>query len=46
MLGLFEEFKPKFVRQYLDGANLVKKAISSYTSDVESLDFPAESEKY
>ena len=46
MLGLFEEFKPKFVREYLAGASLVKDAVSSYVKDVQSLDFPADAEKY
>jgi 3-methyl-2-oxobutanoate hydroxymethyltransferase len=27
MLGLFEEFTPKFVKQYLDGATLVKETL-------------------
>jgi len=46
MLGLFEDFKPKFVRQYLQGASLVKDAVSSFKNDVENLNFPNESEKY
>jgi 3-methyl-2-oxobutanoate hydroxymethyltransferase len=46
MLGLFEAFKPKFVRQYLDGATLVKDAVSSYVKDVQNLNFPADAEKY
>jgi len=46
MLGLFEEFKPKFVRQYLNGASLVKNAIKQYKEDVENLNFPNENEKY
>jgi len=46
MLGLFEAFKPKFVRQYLNGATLVKDAVNSYVQDVQNLDFPNESEKY
>ena len=46
MLGLFEEFKPKFVRQYMNGASIVRDAVSSYKNDVENLTFPNESEKY
>lgn len=46
MLGLFEEFKPKFVRQYMNGANIVRDAVNSYKNDVENLNFPNESEKY
>ena len=46
MLGLFEEFKPKFVRQYINGASIVKDAVDTYVNDVENLNFPADSEKY
>ena len=46
MLGLFEEFKPKFVRQYLNGANLVKEAVNKYVKDVQNLNFPSDAEKY
>ncbi|RLA72201.1 MAG: 3-methyl-2-oxobutanoate hydroxymethyltransferase [Epsilonproteobacteria bacterium] len=46
MLGLFEEFTPKFVKKYLDGANLVKEAVQHYKNEVESRDFPAEIHTY
>ncbi len=46
MLGLFEQFKPKFVRQYINGASEVKKAVKSYVNDVENLLFPNDNEKY
>ena len=46
MLGFFQAFKPKFVKQYLDGATLVKDAVESYKNDVESQSFPNENEKY
>lgn len=46
MLGLFEDFKPKFVREYLDGASLVKSAIKKYVKDVESRNFPSKNETY
>ena len=46
MLGFFEDFKPKFVRQYLDGASLVKEAVKKYDADVKSGEFPNESESY
>ncbi|MDR0762713.1 MAG: 3-methyl-2-oxobutanoate hydroxymethyltransferase [Campylobacteraceae bacterium] len=40
MLGFFEEFKPKFVKRYLDGADLVKKAVEQYANDVKNRKFP------
>jgi 3-methyl-2-oxobutanoate hydroxymethyltransferase len=46
MLGFFEEFKPKFVRRYLDGAELVKEAVTQYRSDVQSKTFPSNLEEY
>ncbi len=46
MLGFFEEFKPKFVRHYLDGANLVKEAVNQYRSDVQDSSFPSKEEEY
>lgn len=46
MLGLNEEFKPTFLRQYLDGANLIKKALNQYHKDVVAKDFPNKKESY
>jgi len=46
MLGLFEAFTPKFVKKYMDGAGLVKEAVSHYKNEVESKDFPAQEHTY
>lgn len=46
MLGLFEAFTPKFVKKYLDGAELVKAAVQQYKDDVEARSFPAEIHTY
>ena len=46
MLGLFEEFTPKFVKKYMDGASLVKSAIKSYSDEVKSKEFPQEIHTY
>lgn len=46
MLGLFEEFKPKFVKQYLNGAALVKQAVKSYKDEVKNSLFPSENFEY
>jgi 3-methyl-2-oxobutanoate hydroxymethyltransferase len=40
MLGFFEAFTPKFVKQYLDGAGLVKEAVARYRDEVQSRSFP------
>ncbi|TLE14202.1 3-methyl-2-oxobutanoate hydroxymethyltransferase [Helicobacter apodemus] len=44
--GFFEDFKPKFVRQYLKGAELVRNALKEYVRDIKSGDFPNDDESY
>jgi 3-methyl-2-oxobutanoate hydroxymethyltransferase len=46
MLGFFESFKPKFVRRYLQGGELVRNAIQSYCNDVQDGSFPNSNEEY
>jgi 3-methyl-2-oxobutanoate hydroxymethyltransferase len=46
MLGFFEEFMPKFVKQYLDGSALVREAVQNYAADVKSGTFPDEAHTY
>ena len=46
MLGLFEGFKPKFVKNYLDGATSVKNAIKSYANEVKESKFPTDENTY
>lgn len=46
MLGFFEEFTPKFVKQYLDGATLVKDAVEDYAKEVNNKSFPAAEHTY
>ena len=46
MLGLFEEFTPKFVKKYMDGASLVREALSQYASEVQTKAFPQEQHTY
>ena len=46
MLGLFEEFTPKFVKKYMDGASLVRDAIKSYSDEVQKREFPQEIHTY
>lgn len=44
--GFFTDFKPKFVRHYLQGAQLIKDALSTYISDVKNQRFPTQEESY
>jgi 3-methyl-2-oxobutanoate hydroxymethyltransferase len=46
MIGLFEDFKPKFVRTYADVAGIIRKAVTEYIDDVRKGDFPGEDETY
>jgi 3-methyl-2-oxobutanoate hydroxymethyltransferase len=46
MLGFFEEFKPRFVRRYLNGAEMVREAVKKYVDDVNNGQFPGEKEIY
>jgi len=46
MLGINTEFKPRFLRQYLNIHEQATKAVQQYIKDVKSSDFPNESEQY
>lgn len=46
MLGMTHEFKPRFLRQYLDLHNAISEAVGKYVADVKSVDFPNEKEQY
>lgn len=46
MLGFYDEFKPKFVKRYLDGANLVKNAVKKYAKEVKNNEFPSSEFEY
>lgn len=46
MIGLFEDFRPKFVRTYADVAEVVRKAVKEYIDDVRNGRFPGEAESY
>ncbi len=46
MLGINTEFKPRFLRQYLNIHEQATKAVQQYIKDVKSKDFPNENEQY
>ncbi|WP_417367873.1 3-methyl-2-oxobutanoate hydroxymethyltransferase [Flavobacterium beibuense] len=46
MLGMNNEFSPRFLRRYMDLHEGMTNAISQYVSDVKSQDFPNENEQY
>jgi len=46
MLGINTEFKPRFLRQYLNLYEQITLAVKQYVADVKSNDFPNENESY
>ena len=46
MLGINTEFKPRFLRQYLNLHELTTKAVQQYIHDVRKNDFPNDAESY
>jgi 3-methyl-2-oxobutanoate hydroxymethyltransferase len=46
MLGIFDLFKPRFVRRYAELAEAMRKAFQHYIRDVKSSAYPAEEESY
>jgi 3-methyl-2-oxobutanoate hydroxymethyltransferase len=46
MFGFFEDFKPKFVKQYLNGAKLIRDAVDVYVDEVKNKKFPSDEFTY
>lgn len=46
LLGLNSSFKPRFVRDYLNGEELIRAALTRYHEDVQSGAFPSEKESF
>lgn len=46
MLGINNEFKPRFLRQYLNLQEQITHAVQQYITDVKNSEFPAENESY
>ncbi len=46
MLGITTEFKPRFLRQYLNLNETISGAVQHYINDVKKNDFPNENEQY
>ena len=46
MLGLTEEFKPRFVRRYAELADILRGAFRTYIGDVKGKSFPTMKESY
>jgi 3-methyl-2-oxobutanoate hydroxymethyltransferase len=46
MLGMSNEFHPKFLRKYANLQEVINEAVTHYITDVKSVDFPNENESY
>jgi 3-methyl-2-oxobutanoate hydroxymethyltransferase len=46
MLGITKEFKPRFLRRYLNLYDEVQNAVKQYVDDVKSKNFPNKEEQY
>lgn len=46
MLGITQEFKPRFLRRYADLNSVITGAVGKYIDDVKKKSFPNEDEKY
>ena len=46
MLGMSKEFNPRFLRRYSDLNQIISDAVSKYSTEVKSEDFPNKEEQY
>jgi len=46
MLGLSDDFRPRFARRYVEAGELIRSAAARFIKDVESGEFPNESESF
>lgn len=44
--GFYDEFRPKFVKRYMDGANLIREAMKNYADEVRNIKFPSSQYEY
>ena len=46
MLGINNEFSPRFLRRYANLADIMSEAFTNYIADVKSGNFPSDNEQY
>ena len=46
MLGITQDFSPRFLRRYMSMGDEIRSAVRQYSSDVKTGDFPNENEQY
>ncbi|RPI00583.1 MAG: 3-methyl-2-oxobutanoate hydroxymethyltransferase [Ignavibacteriae bacterium] len=46
MLGLYEDFHPRFVRRYAHLAESIRRSVKEYVKDIQEVKFPTQKESY
>lgn len=46
LLGMNNEFRPKFLKKYLNGHDLITKALNTYVTETENVSFPTKEHEY
>lgn len=46
MLGMFDDFKPKFVKRYAELGEAIRAAVRQFCSEVQSKQFPADEHRF
>ncbi len=46
MLGMFSDFKPKFVKHFANAGDVIREAVKSYIEEIDNGTFPAEEHCY
>jgi 3-methyl-2-oxobutanoate hydroxymethyltransferase len=46
MLGLLDDFQPRFARRYAELGQTIRAAVASYIKDVKEGRFPSDSESF
>ena len=46
MLGMFSDFKPKFVKHFANAGDMIREAVKTYIAEIDDGTFPAEEHYY
>jgi 3-methyl-2-oxobutanoate hydroxymethyltransferase len=46
LLGLYTDFRPRFVKKYLNLSETIANAVTAYSNDVSSGSFPSEAHTF
>ena len=46
MLGMFSDFKPKFVKHFANAGDMIREAVKTYIAEIDDGTFPAEEHCY